>query len=292
MKIIPKKSLGQNFLINAGVLDKIIKAAEIKIGDLIIEVGPGTGNLTKKLLSTGVRVIAIEKDHRLIADLEKEFNNTNVKIIEADVLNFDIRNYLEFGASDLELPTYKVIGNLPYYITSHFLRQVLSEWPTPKLLVLMVQKEVARRIMSRPPIMNPVRGKTPEASANHALGAGWTSNGMNLLALSVQYYADPEIISYVSKGSFRPEPNVDSAVIKLIPKPQRPLSTEKEELFFRILKTAFAGKRKQLATTLPHVLPQYTKEKLADLLLKVGIDPQDRPETVDMPHWIMFVEGL
>ncbi len=265
MKIIPKKSLGQNFLVNPGIIDKIIRAGEISQEDTIVEVGPGTGNLTRTLVETGARIIAIEKDIRLVEDLEAEFSAVQVEIVEADVLKLKTETLT--GNWELKNGNYKIIANLPYYITSHFLRQVLSEWPTPKLLVLMVQKEVARRIVSKPP-------------------------DMNLLALSVQYYADVEIISYVSKGSFRPEPKVDSAIIKLVPHQKYHLATEKEELFFRILKTAFAGKRKQLATTLPHILPKYSKQELSEILQQVGIDPQARPETVDMTHWIMFIERL
>ena len=261
MKIDPKKSLGQNFLVNEGIVAKIVKAAELTPEDTVLEVGPGTGNLTRALVATGARVIAVEKDHRIIEDLNAEFSAVQIEIIEGDILKFKPE------ANGLTVEEYKIVANLPYYITSHFIRTVFEEWPQPSSMVLMVQKEVAKRIMAKPP-------------------------DMNLLALSIQYYAEPEIVTYVSRGSFRPSPNVDSAVIKLTPKKQHPLPVEKEELFFRILKTAFSGKRKQLQNTLLHALPKYDKDSLPDLLQKAGIDPQARPETVDMARWLILFNSL
>ncbi len=264
MKIDAKKSLGQNFLINQGIIDKIIKAGEISSKDIVIEVGPGTGNLTRALIETGARIIAIEKDHRLIEDLEAEFSAVQIEIVEADVLELGTETLI--GNWELKNGNYKIIANLPYYITSHFIRTVLENWPSPSLLVLMVQKEVAKRIMAKPP-------------------------EMNLLALSVQYYAIPEIVAYVSRGSFRPMPEVDSAVIKLTPRTEYPLTAEKEELFFSIIKSAFAGKRKQLINTLPVVIGK-NKQGTAELLTQIGLSPQTRPETVDMAHWLILVNSL
>lgn len=255
-----KKSLGQNFLINDGIIQKIIAAAELTEDDVVLEVGPGTGILTKALVQTGARVIAVEKDRNLIEDLEAEFSAAQVEIIEKDILEFDPVH------CSLVTGQYKVVANLPYYITSHFIRTVFEEWPQPSSLVLMVQKEVARRIVAKPP-------------------------DMNLLALSVQYYSKPEIIIYVSRGSFRPTPTVDSAVIKLTPRTEYFLTTEKEELFFSILKSAFGGKRKQLINTLPTVIGK-NKQGTAELLTQIGLSPQTRPETVDLAHWLILVNSL
>lgn len=259
-----KKSLGQNFLINEGVVAKIVQSAELTAEDTVLEVGPGTGNLTRALVATGARVIAVEKDHRTIEDLNAEFSAAQIEIIEGDILEF---NPSEHNLIEGE---YKIVANLPYYITSHFIRTVFESagWrmAQPSLLVLMVQKEVAKRIMAKPP-------------------------DMNLLALSVQYYAVPEIITNVSRGSFRPIPEVDSAVIRLIPRTEYPLPAEKEELFFSILKSAFAGKRKQLINTLPVVIGK-NKQGTVDLLNQIGLDPQTRPETVDMALWLILVNSL
>ena len=171
----PKKSLGQNWLINPRILDEIISAAELNSNDIVVEIGPGTGNLTIKLVQKAGTVIGIEKDRRLIDYLNEKFKNqANVKIIEADILEFDpCRLSLVAGR-------YKVIGNIPYYITSNLLRTIFesASWrmAQPQLIVLTIQKEVAQRIMAKPP---------------HT----------NLLALSVQYYTEPEIISYVSNNA-------------------------------------------------------------------------------------------
>ncbi len=264
MKIAAKKSLGQNFLINQGIIDKIIKAGEIYPEDIIIEVGPGTGNLTRTLIETGARVIAIEKDHRLIEDLEAEFSAVQIEIVEADVLELKTETLIENW--ELRNGNYKIIANLPYYITSHFIRTVFEEWPQPLHMVLMVQKEVAKRILAKPP-------------------------EMNLLALSVQYYAQPEIITQVSRGSFRPIPTVDSAVIRLTPRTEYSLPVEKEALFFSILKSAFGGKRKQLINTLPPIIGK-NKQGTAELLAQIGLTPQTRPETVDLAHWLILVNSL
>lgn len=260
-----KKSLGQNFLINKGIIKKITDAAEIKRGETIIEVGPGTGVLTKALVEAGANVIAIEKDHRLIADLKNKFSE--VKFIESDVLKLDIEELFrnsklavqvlrDFGPEwDIRNYHYKVVGNLPYYITSHFLRTMLEEWPKPDLAVLMVQKEVAQRIMAKPP-------------------------HMNLLALSVQFYAEPKIISYVSRGSFRPIPKVDSALLRIKLWGTRQ-SREVSQGFFKLIKTAFAGKRKQLKNTVS-----------LELLEKAGINPELRPEKLSLDDWIKIISGI
>ena len=225
-----KKSLGQNFLINQGILDKIVAAADITSNDTVLEIGPGTGSLTAKLAEKAGQVVAIEKDHRLIEELKNKFSkNTGVKIIEADILKFRV-----------ELSNYKIIGNIPYYITSHLLKIIFEEWPQPNLIVLTIQKEVAQRMTAK-------------------------AGEMSLLALSVQLYSDPEIVGLVSRGSFRPIPKVDSAIIKLAPNPKADLETIKKVL--NLAKKAFAGKRKQLKNTL-------------------GIPSKSRPEDLGVSDWI------
>jgi len=278
--LIAKKSLGQNFLVNEGIVAKIVTAAELTSKDTVLEVGPGTGNLTRALTATGARVIAVEKDHRVIENLNAEFSAVQIEIVEGDILDFKPS---EHGLMEGE---YKIVANLPYYITSHFMRTVFEDWPQPSLLVLMVQKEVAKRIMASPP--HPSSSNFSGKTARMGVGA---SRRSNLLALSVQYYAKPEIITYVSRGSFRPSPTVDSAVIRLIPRTEYSLSAEKEELFFSIIKSAFGGKRKQLINTLPTVIGK-NKQGTAELLTQIGLSPQTRPETVDLIHWLILVNSL
>lgn len=259
--IKPKKSLGQNFLVSKNVYQKITAALEIKKGDKIIEIGPGLGTLTAFLAKSEAEIIAIEKDRRLINFLKNKFaNQKNVTIIEDDVLKFKPKSY------KLKAKSYKLVGNIPYYLTSHLLRLILEEWPCPEAIVLMLQKEVAQRITAKPP-------------------------NMSLLAVSVQYYSTPEIIDYIPRRSFYPAPEVDSAIIKLIPREQFATyreSTEsckpKTENFFRIVRAGFSGKRKQLINSLARGL-KIKKDTLESKLKTAGVDPHRRAETLTLEEW-------
>ena len=254
-----KKSLGQNFLINPHILDKIVTAAEISKNDIILEIGPGTGLLTKKLADKAGQIIAIEKDNRLIEPLRERFRGyNNVEIKEGDILNTKIGELFENSE-------YKVVGNIPYYITSNLLRTVFesTDWqrPTgrgPALIVLTIQREVAQRIIAKPP-------------------------HMNLLALSVQYYSEPEIIGYISKNNFRPVPKVDSAIIKLTPRHSTQDKTEDEKLF-ELIKIGFSEKRKQLANLLSKKLST-DKEGIANAFQKTGIRLDTRAENLSLEQW-------
>jgi 16S rRNA (adenine1518-N6/adenine1519-N6)-dimethyltransferase len=256
MDIKAKKSLGQNFLINQGILDKIVTAAELKEGDLVLEVGPGTGNLTKKITESGAKVIAVEKDHRLIQELGSIF--PEITLVEDDILKFNPKEH------NLEAGEYKIVANIPYYLTSHLIRDILENWPKPILVVLMIQKEVAQRITSQAP-------------------------DNNLLALSSQFYADVEIVASVSPGSFRPMPTVDSSVIKITPKKELP--NVDKDLFFRAIKIAFAGKRKMMARTISDGL-NLPREKVEGILQELGIDIKIRPEKLSLEQWIEVVQRL
>jgi 16S rRNA (adenine1518-N6/adenine1519-N6)-dimethyltransferase len=250
MEIKPKKSLGQNFLINTGILVKIVSAAELSPNDTVLEIGPGTGNLTKLLSQRAGKIIAIEKDRRLIEDLKIKF--PNVKVIEEDILEFNPKEHgLKEGA-------YKIAANIPYYITSSLLRTIFEKWPKPKLIILTVQREVAKRIVANPP-------------------------DMSLLALSVQFYSSPEIIGYVSRGSFRPMPKVDSAIIKITPH-NKPPATD-PEMFFRLARAGFSEKRKQLVNNLVKNFGMM-REDLLKILEKGGIKPDIRAENLSLNQWI------
>lgn len=259
--IKPKKSLGQNFLVNEGIYKKIVVALEIKKNDTIVEVGPGLGTLTGYLAESGAKIMAIEKDRLLIAHLKNKFkDNKNVTIIEDDILKFDPRNY------ELQTTGYKLVGNIPYYLTSHLIRVALEKWPRPEMIVLMVQKEVAQRITARPP-------------------------DMSLLAVSVQYYAEPKIISYVSAGSFYPPPEVDSAIIKLTTNDRQQTTSKEAKKFFKVVKAGFANKRKQLINNLSAGL-KLSKEKVGSRLLAVGIDSKRRAETLTIGEWQKITDIL
>lgn len=195
---------------NKRILAKIINAANLSKKDVVLEIGPGTGILTLELAKYAKKVIAVEKDKRLCEMLNAR-NAGNVRIINADILDYK-----------LQAISYKLIANLPYYITSPVIRKFLETDKPPQLMVLMVQKEVAQRIVAKPP-------------------------HMNLLAIAVQFYARPEIISYVSKESFWPVPKVDSAIIKIVPRPIPEIDTKK---FFELVKKGFSSKRKMLKNNL------------------------------------------
>jgi 16S rRNA (adenine1518-N6/adenine1519-N6)-dimethyltransferase len=241
IRVTAKKSLGQNFLVNEGVLDRIVAAAQLSAADTVVEIGPGTGALTRRLGATGARVIAIEKDARLIGPLRESFAaSPNVTVTEGDVLKW---------RPDLPGGSYKVVANIPYYLTSHLLRHLLEEWPRPSCAVLMVQSEVADRILASPP-------------------------DMNLLALSVRLYATPSRVMRVSRGSFRPMPDVDSAVIRLdIPTSDSGASGSAPAIL-AIARRAFAHKRKQLKATVP-----------VKALERAGISPSARPQELSAEQW-------
>jgi 16S rRNA (adenine1518-N6/adenine1519-N6)-dimethyltransferase len=287
----PSKRLGQNFLIDKNVLEKIIKAADLKPDDVVLEVGPGIGTLTQELAKTAKKVIAIEKDRKMCEILEETLKDyKNIEIINADVLKFDhlklIKN-LKFKISN-----YKVVANIPYYLTSPLIRAFLESKHPPKEIILMVQKEVAQRIC---PACRQAGAKPPD---------------MNLLSVSVQFYAKPEIISYVSKNCFWPSPKVDSAIIKITPKNVgHPMSHKfvghrvSPELFFRIVKAGFSQPRKQLANNLlalsrsegqkliKPIRQAQGKEKISAWLLKNNIKPSQRAETLSVDDWLKLANN-
>ncbi|MBI2670257.1 MAG: ribosomal RNA small subunit methyltransferase A [Candidatus Yanofskybacteria bacterium] len=251
--IKPKKSLGQNFLINEGIYKKILDIAQIRPSETILEIGAGLGTLTEYLARAGGKILAVEKDRNLVAYLKDRFRDyNNISTVEADILKIKPS---ELG---LEEKNYKLVGNIPYYLTSHLIRTVFENWPWPKDIILMVQKEVAQRIVTEPP-------------------------NMNLLAVSIQYYARTEIAGMVSKGNFWPQPKVDSAIIKITPKTEIPEAVETER-FFRVLKAGFSGTRKQLINTLSGGL-KLSRKTVSSKLLSLGIATQRRAGTLTLDEW-------
>ncbi|HEY4506607.1 MAG TPA: 16S rRNA (adenine(1518)-N(6)/adenine(1519)-N(6))-dimethyltransferase RsmA [Candidatus Paceibacterota bacterium] len=259
--ISPKKSLGQNFLIREAIYEKIISAVEPASEDNIIEIGPGLGTLTQYLAKSGAKIIAVEKDRDLIGHLtSKLIKSKNVTIIEGDILKFKVEDL------NLEPTKYKVVGNIPYYITSHLLRRILEKWPKPKSITLLVQKEVAKRIVAKPP-------------------------NMSMLGVSVQYYSSPKIISYVSKSNFLPQPKVDSAIIKLEPRVNNQESRINSEKFFKTARAGFAEKRKQLINNLSAGL-KLSKKSVEEKLNLIDIDPKRRAETLTIEEWSIITKAL
>lgn len=274
--IKPAKAFGQNFLINKGILDKIVKSADIKPDDTIIEIGPGLGILTIELAKKANKVIAVEKDKKMVEILKERLKDfKNVEIIHEDALKLS-GSLLEgptfqyfstnSGRSDPQmLPNYKVVANLPYNVANAIIRMFLEAKNPPELMVLMVQKEVGQRICASPP-------------------------QMSILAVAVQLYGKPEIISYVSAGSFWPMPKVDSAVLKItnIQKPK--INTD---LFFKIMKAGFSQPRKQITGNFNKVLAlspsnglKLNKLEIQNWLAKNNIQPNQRAETLSIQNWL------
>lgn len=252
----PNKLLGQHFLISSEVREKIIAAAELSSSDTVLEIGPGTGALTYELARRARAVVAVEKDAVLAAALEKKLTHSgvrNVRVICGDIL--------KMLPAALPLPkNYKVVANIPYYLTSRLIRVLLEGPRPPKEMLLMVQREVAERIIARPP-------------------------RMNLLALSVQAYGAPRILFPVSRSAFSPRPAVDSAVIHLKNIPREFFAHNKinPELFFRLIRAGFHTRRKTLANTLTSL---FESKKMAVALLEgTGIDPGARAERLSLEEW-------
>ncbi len=249
-----RKGLGQHFLVDDGVLGKIAAAAELMPSDTVIEVGPGLGVLTETLaLQTG-KVIAIELDNHLTDILKAHFCDSNtVTVLNKDVLKVNPADILG------KQTEYKVVANLPYYITSAVIRHFLEASVKPTMMVLMVQKEVANQITAQP-------------------------GEMSLLSVSVQLYGKPTIVSKVSARCFYPAPEVDSAILKIMVYPQPKIKTEDIPSFFNIVRAGFSANRKQLTNSLANGL-KIPKSDIIPLLSQAGIDPHRRAETLTMDEW-------
>lgn len=248
----PKKSLGQNFLVDEGALAKVTSAANLSPSDTVLEIGPGLGSLTRHLASAAQRVVAVELDQTFLPVLEQVLQSyPRVEVLHGDILQTRIAH--------LQLPpAYKVVANIPYYITSAVIRHLLEAEVRPGLMVLTVQKEVAERICAQP-------------------------GDMSLLAVSVQFYAKPQIVARIPAGAFYPIPEVESAVVRLdvLTQPAVPVN---DDHFFRVVKAGFSQKRKQLRNSLSGGL-RLEAPVVDERLTQVGIDPKRRAETLTLDEW-------
>ena len=254
----PAKRLGQNFLIDKVAVRKIIEAADLTPADTVLEIGPGPGVLTQELTKRVKKVIAVEKDPKMVEILKETLKDfENIKIIHGDIRISDFPN-IDNRKSDIQ--KYKVVGNLPFYLAAPVIRQFLENTGVqPLYLVLVVQKEVGKRICAKPP-------------------------KMNLLAVSVQVYAEPKIISYISKESFWPAPKVDAAILK-ISNLKSQISKLNRDLFFKIVRAGFSQPRKQLLNNMANGL-KLNKEVAKSWLLKNNIQPTQRAERLSVENWI------
>jgi 16S rRNA (adenine1518-N6/adenine1519-N6)-dimethyltransferase len=299
-----KKSLGQNFLKSKGAIGKMVEVSGAKKGETVLEIGPGLGVLTEALLATGANVIAVEKDDRLIPILqekfEKEISNNQLSLVHGDILDFKnfewrlsdadgrrvsenfSRNFTRaqretLGERNFQNPEYRIVANIPYYITGQVIRKFLEAENQPSSMTLLVQKEVAERITAKD-------GKE------------------SLLSLSVKSYGEPKYVKTVKRGSFDPAPNVDSAIIHISDISRKNFRKDSpcesyvanapekfEQKFFELLHAGFAHKRKQL---LPNLSALYSKDTLSCAFEKLSIPLKSRAEDVSLENWLKLCKFL
>lgn len=256
MKVAAKKSLGQNFLVDAKIIDDIFEVADVQKADWVFEVGPGTGILTFRLADRVERVLAVEIDHKFVERLQKRFiDSESVSILEGNILDIDLQELLE--TSGFSEHPYKIIANIPYYITAPIVKTLLSIKHRPTSLTLMVQNEVADRLAAKP-------------------------GSMSLLSLMAQRYATVEKKFFVPKEAFDPTPKVDSAVIQIIPR--RAYDPEADRRVFRLARAGFAARRKTLANNLSSSL-SVSKEDVEEKLKRLGLRQDIRAQALSAEDW-------
>ncbi len=265
--LYPRKGLGQNFLTNPFHVQKIVDAADLDPNDTVLEVGPGPGSLTRWLIDSGATVLAVELDAGMINLLTNEFGHKpNFTLLHADILKTDIDQLFDSLPAVTKPTSFKVVANLPYYITSAVIRHLLETTPKPERLVVTVQKEVAQRIVAQP-------GK------------------MSILAVSVQLYGQPTLVHHIPATAFYPPPKVDSAVVQVDIYPEQPLGISDTDNFFRVVKAGFSQKRKQLKNSLAGGLNQPMVE-IITALEQANIPPTRRAETLSIEEWSCLVKQL
>ncbi len=256
---MPKKHLGQHFLKDGYIISRIIGTADIGKDDVILEIGPGRGALTFRLAEQAGKVTAIEIDHDLFESLkERAASYPNLTIIEADALKFPYEK--------IETQ-FKVVANLPYYISTPILFRLMELRHKITSMILMLQKEVASRIVASP-----------------------GSKDYGILSIAVQFYASPAIVFEIPPEAFYPAPEVDSAVLRIIPREKVAVEVKNENLFWAVIKSAFSHRRKTLLNSLS--MSGFNKEIVNRVLGEVGIDPSVRPEDINIEEWGRIVDEL
>lgn len=265
-----KKSLGQNFLIDTNILNRIVDHAELSDDSGAIEIGPGIGALTEQLARRSKKVVAFEIDQRLLPILEETLAPyPNTKVINQDVLKADVKGVMEEEFKDVE--DIMVVANLPYYVTTPIIMKLLEDKLPVRGIVCMLQKEVADRISARP---------------------GTKEYGS--LSIAIQYYTEAETVMVVPKTVFVPQPNVDSAVIRLTKRKEPAVSVKSEEFFFKVTKASFAQRRKTLLNNLTSQLPEgkSKKQEILAALEAVEVDPGRRGETLSIEEFARLSDAL
>jgi 16S rRNA (adenine1518-N6/adenine1519-N6)-dimethyltransferase len=275
----PRKSLGQNFLVHPSAAERIVAGADVGPEDVVLEVGAGLGTLTRLLTAAAGHVFAVETDPHLVEALHKELaGQDNLSIVHEDILHLDPAPLLspmlsDQSAASVSFPLwgarrahYKVVANLPYYITSAVVQHLLEAAIRPSQMVITVQREVAKRMVAEP-------------------------GDMSLLAVSLQFYGEPRILFYLKRGAFYPVPKVESAVVRLDLYDAPPVPVTDIAGFFRVVKAGFAHRRKQLRNTLAAALRLEPRD-VEEALTAVEVDPRRRAQTLAIEEWGRVVEAL
>lgn len=267
-KLKPNFTYGQNFLVDDLVLQDIVDAAEVSSADKILEIGPGIGNLTRALCDRAGFVLSVEKDPKflpILKSIKKDFPK-NFRFEIADILEYNFQDYF---TNHLALSTnnfYKVVANIPYFITGKILKMLMTAARKPASITILTQKEVARNIIAQ-------------------------AGDLSVLAISVQLFGQPKLVQIVPAKSFFPAPKVDSAIVKidLFSEPKFKIADEKN--FFKVVKACFAGKRKQIHNTLVNNL-RLDKQRAAKILSELKINPAARPQELSIKQWVELGEKI
>jgi len=265
-----RKGLGQNFLIDSNIVNKITAAAELTESDLVVEIGPGLGALTARIARSAGKVLAVEVDRGLLPALTEVLEGAeNVEVVQGDALkiNFDTMVEEKTGGKFGRGEKYKLMANLPYYITSPLLLHLLLSRFNISLIVVMVQLEVAARLAASP--------------GTKAYGA---------LSLAVQYFTEPKMLFHVPRTVFLPQPDVDSAVVRLAVRPEPAVTVHNEEAFFKIIRAAFGQRRKTLLNSLAGSSLGADRETCLRVLRNAGIDPGRRGETLSLAEFAVLAD--
>jgi 16S rRNA (adenine1518-N6/adenine1519-N6)-dimethyltransferase len=252
MGIIPSKSLGQHFLHDRKIVHRIVTESGVTSQDVVLEIGPGLGILTHELSSRVRRVVAVERDTRL-AEALRDAALENIEVVEADALEVDIPQLMKTDE-------YHVVANLPYSVGTAIIQKLQESLPPPRTLTLMLQREVAERIVAAPP-------------------------DMNLLAVAVQFYGVPKLLFRIGAGAFVPPPTVQSAVIRIVAHSSPLIPETDHAIFFRVVRAGFSQPRKQIINNLVHGLG-YSRDEIHHVLTLAGIEPTVRPERLTVADWI------
>jgi 16S rRNA (adenine1518-N6/adenine1519-N6)-dimethyltransferase len=268
-----RKALGQNFLIDGNIIEKIVQAADVTDKDLVVEIGTGIGVLTSALAEKASQVVAVEIDQKLkpiLSETLAAYDNTEVVFKDAMGVNFDQLVYEKSsGKYGINAASYKLVANLPYYITTPLIMHMLTNRFNLDTLVLMTQKEVAQRMVAEP---------------------GQKDYGA--LTVAVQYYTESDIAFKVPRTVFHPKPEVDSAVIRLKVRKQPPVAVSDEKLFFAVMRAAFGQRRKTLLNALTGSSMNVSKEQWTSILHKINIDPKRRGETLSIKEFALIANEL